>query len=105
MAAHSINPQVPVETTNQDEMLEKGVTEEQVDIVPDAVRLEQGSFGFQFDAKMDRTTVLRLDMLLQPILFTTLVFVLLDRANVGNARVAGMQKDLGLTDHEYQIGS
>lgn len=86
-------------------MLEKGVNEEQVDIVSDVARLEQGSFGFHFDAKMDRATVMRLDLLLQPILFTTLVFVLLDRANVGNARVAGMQKDLGLTDHEYQIGS
>lgn len=86
-------------------MLEKGVNEEQIDIVPDAARLEQGSFGFHFDAKMDRTTVMRLDLLLQPILFTTLVFVLLDRANVGNARVAGMQKDLGLTNHQYQIGS
>ena len=89
-------------------MLEKAVTEEQeehVGIACDVAPLQNGSFDFQFDAKMDRTTVMRLDLLLQPILFITFVFVLLDRANVGNARVAGMQLDLGLTDHEYQIGS
>jgi hypothetical protein len=95
---------IPVEATHQDDMLEKNASEEQVDIVSDDTHLEEGSFGFQFDAKMDRLTVLRLDLLLQPILFITFVFLLLDRANVGNARVAGLQKDLGLTDHEYQLG-
>jgi hypothetical protein len=29
----------------------------------------------------------------------------LDRSNIGNARVAGLQKDLKLTDVEYQIGA
>lgn len=29
----------------------------------------------------------------------------LDRANVGNARVAGMAKDLGLSDWEYKTGN
>ncbi|EEB90977.1 hypothetical protein MPER_10743, partial [Moniliophthora perniciosa FA553] len=27
----------------------------------------------------------------------------LDRANIGNARVAGLQKALNMTDHQYQI--
>ncbi|KAF9026961.1 MFS general substrate transporter [Hymenopellis radicata] len=27
----------------------------------------------------------------------------LDRVNIGNARIAGLQADLGLTDHQYQI--
>jgi hypothetical protein len=26
------------------------------------------------------------------------------RSNIGNARVAGLQSDLGLSDHQYQTG-
>jgi hypothetical protein len=28
----------------------------------------------------------------------------LDRSNIGNARVAGLQADLGMSDHQYETG-
>lgn len=66
-------------------------------------QLEEATPESRDAAKLDRRVLLKLDLVLQPILFITFVFLLLDRANVGNARIAGLQKDLRLTDHQYQI--
>ena len=91
------------EETHLEAMSGKSALEDQVERPSDNVRLDEESFGFHFDSALDRTAVFRLDLLMQPILFGTFVFLLLDRANVGNARVAGLQKTLKLTDNEYQI--
>jgi hypothetical protein len=37
-----------------------------------------------------------------PIMCALFVLLFLDRTNVGNARVAGLQSDLRLTDRRYQ---
>ncbi|KAJ9633858.1 hypothetical protein H2204_006644 [Knufia peltigerae] len=50
----------------------------------------------------DRKLILKLDLLLIPLLTTVYLLAFLDRANVGNARVAGLQKDLGISDYQYQ---
>jgi len=84
-------------------MFEKSHTEDHVESASDISNLENGSGGFRYDPEMDRKVLLKLDLLVQPIMFTMFLFLLLDRTNVGNARVAGMQKDLHLTDNQYQI--
>ena len=60
--------------------------------------------SFQIIPRLDRRVVLKLDLLLMPTMCIIFVFLFLDRANIGNARVAGMQKSLRLTDLQYQTG-
>ncbi|PAV17561.1 MFS general substrate transporter [Pyrrhoderma noxium] len=53
---------------------------------------------------VDESKVVRkLDISLIPIVTLFYFLSFLDRANIGNARVAGLQKDLKLTDDQYQI--
>lgn len=58
-----------------------------------------------FDQKMERKAVLKLDLLLVSLMCSLYLLAFLDRANIGNARVAGLQTDLGISDHQYQIGT
>ncbi|KDR78098.1 hypothetical protein GALMADRAFT_119009 [Galerina marginata CBS 339.88] len=44
-----------------------------------------------------------MDWTILPIMTMFYLLSFLDRANIGNARVAGLQKGLGLTDRQYQI--
>lgn len=54
--------------------------------------------------QLNRETRLRLDILLIPLTLILYLLAWLDRANVGNARVAGMAADLKLSDWEYKTG-
>ncbi|KEF52265.1 uncharacterized protein A1O9_11505 [Exophiala aquamarina CBS 119918] len=82
----------------------KELTEEdQVEVASKTGPGEEESFDSHVDPKFDRNAVYKLDLLLQPVLFGTFILLLLDRANVGNARVAGLQESLHLTDSQYQI--
>lgn len=56
------------------------------------------------EAKLEKQTVMKLDLLLVPMMCAIYLLAFLDRANIGNARVAGLQEDLELTDHQYQTG-
>ncbi|PPQ69365.1 hypothetical protein CVT26_002520 [Gymnopilus dilepis] len=56
-----------------------------------------------YDKHLERAAVRKLDLTVVPILTMFYLLSFLDRANIGNARVAGLQKQLGLTDHQYQI--
>ena len=58
-----------------------------------------------FDQKMERKAVLKLDLLLVSLMCSLYLLAFLDRANIGNARIAGLQSDLGISDHQYQIGT
>ncbi|EDN03450.1 conserved hypothetical protein [Histoplasma mississippiense (nom. inval.)] len=51
---------------------------------------------------LDRKLLLKLDFLLVPMMGMLYLLSFLDRANIGNARVAGLQKDLGISDLHYQ---
>ncbi|KAF5373687.1 hypothetical protein D9758_000898 [Tetrapyrgos nigripes] len=50
-----------------------------------------------------RRAVRRLDYAILPVMTLYYLLSFLDRANIGNARVAGLQRDLGMTDHQYSI--
>ncbi|KAI0081283.1 MFS general substrate transporter [Panus rudis PR-1116 ss-1] len=56
-----------------------------------------------YDDAEERRAVRRLDWTVLPLVTLFYLFSFLDRANIGNARVAGMQKGLHMTDHQYQI--
>lgn len=52
----------------------------------------------------ETTRILRkVDFRLLPMLTLLYVIAYLDRGNIGNARVAGMNVDLGLSDAEYRM--
>ncbi|KAF5375578.1 hypothetical protein D9757_008533 [Collybiopsis confluens] len=52
---------------------------------------------------LERKAVRRLDVVILPMISMFYLLSFLDRAYIGNARVAGLQKNLGMTDHQYQI--
>ncbi|KAK6842046.1 hypothetical protein PG990_005968 [Apiospora arundinis] len=52
-------------------------------------------------AKIDRALVWRLDWILIPWLCVLYLLAFLDRTNIGNAKIAGLSKDLGLDTHSY----
>ncbi|KAK7047484.1 hypothetical protein VNI00_006715 [Paramarasmius palmivorus] len=56
-----------------------------------------------FDAEMDQKVWRKLDMYLLPVVAMFYLLSFLDRTNIANARVAGFQKDLGITNHQYSI--
>ncbi|KAF9479974.1 MFS general substrate transporter [Pholiota conissans] len=50
-----------------------------------------------------KRAVRRIDLAIVPIMTMFYLLSFLDRANIGNARVAGLQKGLGITDRQYSI--
>ncbi|KAJ3979979.1 MFS general substrate transporter [Lentinula detonsa] len=53
--------------------------------------------------KLEKQAVRRLDFAILPMMTMFYLLSFLDRANIGNARVAGLQKDLGMSDWQYQV--
>ncbi|GAA5868588.1 hypothetical protein JCM8547_003196 [Rhodosporidiobolus lusitaniae] len=56
------------------------------------------------DPAAERRLVRKLDLILTPLFFSVYCATFVDRANVGNAKVAGLEKDLGLVGYQYNIG-
>jgi len=57
----------------------------------------------EHELHLERQAVRKLDYTVLPIMTMFYLLSFLDRANIGNARVAGLQKDLHMTDKQYQI--
>jgi MFS family permease len=57
------------------------------------------------DPKAEARLVRKLDMRVLPMVFLMYFFTFLDRTNLGNARVAGMDVDLGLGTYGFNIGA
>ncbi|EFQ31585.1 major facilitator superfamily transporter [Colletotrichum graminicola M1.001] len=49
----------------------------------------------------EKQLVKKIDLFLMPMLWIMYILNYVDRTNIGNAKIAGMQKDLGLTDDGY----
>ncbi|KAI0765787.1 major facilitator superfamily domain-containing protein [Irpex lacteus] len=45
----------------------------------------------------------KIDRIVLPIVTTILLLCFLDRGNIGNARIAGLQQDLSMSDHQYSL--
>ncbi|KAG9952942.1 MFS general substrate transporter, partial [Aureobasidium melanogenum] len=54
--------------------------------------------------KIEKGLLRKLDWIFLPVVTLMLLMGYLDRINVGNARLAGMQKDLGMDDTTYSLG-
>ncbi|KAB5595971.1 transport protein [Ceratobasidium theobromae] len=57
-------------------------------------------FPTRFSEEEERRLVRKLDWRILPVL----TFIVVDRTNIGNAKVAGLEKDIGLHGHQYNIG-
>ncbi|KAM0700741.1 hypothetical protein Q7P35_012462 [Cladosporium inversicolor] len=56
---------------------------------------------FQFDQAAERKLRLKIDLMIVPTVAMLYLFCFIDRANIGNARLAGLEKDLKLTGYDY----
>ena len=54
-------------------------------------------------AKIDRALLWKIDLLIVPWMCLLYLLSFLDRTNIGNARLAGMEEDLGMEGHDYNI--
>lgn len=55
----------------------------------------------QFDKKAESRLRLKIDLYIIPTVALLYLFCFIDRANIGNARLAGLEKDLGLSGYDY----
>ncbi|KAF9195428.1 hypothetical protein BGZ51_000002 [Haplosporangium sp. Z 767] len=58
---------------------------------------------FQYDAEMEAKVVRKLDRHLLPLLGILYLFSYLDRVNIGNARLFGLEESIHMTDGQYTI--
>ncbi|KAE9371599.1 MFS transporter-like protein [Stipitochalara longipes BDJ] len=54
------------------------------------------------DLKLERRVVRKIDLHLMPLVIALYLLAYLDRSNIGNARIAGMDKDLSLDSDSYE---
>ena len=54
--------------------------------------------------RLERKAVTKLDLLLVSTMSILYLAAFIDRSNIANARVAGLQTDLSITDNQYQTG-
>ncbi len=57
------------------------------------------------DSHAESKLVRKQDLRVLPMVFLMYFFTFLDRTNLGNARIAGMEKDLGLGTYGFNIGA
>ncbi|KAF2864900.1 major facilitator superfamily domain-containing protein [Massariosphaeria phaeospora] len=55
-------------------------------------------------AHLTRRVLWKMDVRLLPVLALLFLCSFIDRTNVGNAKILGLEKDIGIDDHQYAIG-
>ena len=65
------------------------------------MRLERDREFLGFDAAREAKLLRKMDIGLIPLLALLYLMSFLDRGNIGNARLAGLEKDLGLVGNQY----
>ncbi|KAF6809537.1 major facilitator superfamily transporter [Colletotrichum sojae] len=57
--------------------------------------------SIRFDPAAERRLRLKIDLMVVPTVALLYLFCFIDRANIGNARIAGLEKDLGMKGYDY----
>jgi len=65
--------------------------------------LEHQRGQYEIDAVAEKRLRRKLDRRLITLVFAAYLLAFLDRSNIGNAEAAGMSKDLGFGDAQYQV--
>ncbi|KAK7756290.1 hypothetical protein SLS62_001516 [Diatrype stigma] len=55
----------------------------------------------EFDKRAERRLRIKIDFVVVPTISILYLFCFIDRANIGNARLAGLERDLNLEGHDY----
>ncbi|KAM7207921.1 Major facilitator superfamily domain containing protein [Naviculisporaceae sp. PSN 640] len=63
-----------------------------------------GPYNYDNRIKMERRILFKMDTRILPVLALLFLCSFLDRTNVGNARILGLEHDLGLTNLQYNQG-
>jgi hypothetical protein len=83
--------------------------------VTDSASLEKGAavsihtpassahFQQPFDKAAERRLIRKLDLRILPVLWVLYLVNFIDRANIGNAKIQGMEKELQLTGQRFNI--
>ncbi|PPR06290.1 hypothetical protein CVT24_001096 [Panaeolus cyanescens] len=71
--------------------------------VDSAITVVSGPVNQQPDHLLEQRAVAKLDITVLPMVTLFFLLSFMDRGNIGNARIAGFQHDLNLTDYQYQI--
>ncbi|OJJ55511.1 hypothetical protein ASPSYDRAFT_157737 [Aspergillus sydowii CBS 593.65] len=64
---------------------------------------QYGRALFEFDKKAESRLRWKMDLCLLPTVSLLYLFCFIDRANIGNARLAGFDTDLGLAGNDYNV--
>ena len=67
------------------------------------LQIEKVSVSQEIDNEAERAVRTKTDLRLVPVLCLLLMVAFLDRTNIGNARIQGMDKDLNLQGSDYNI--
>ncbi|CAG8919493.1 unnamed protein product [Penicillium salamii] len=84
---------------NEERQLFDGLSDEETRLI-EKKRKPSNSFGYLQTNKI--IVVRKIDLHLISALFLLFIFNILDRSNIANARLGGMQEDLGLSESQYQ---
>jgi MFS family permease len=70
------------------------------------ILITQNRYGeplIQFDPLAEKRLVRKFDLYIVPTVSLLYLFCFIDRANIGNARLAGFERDLGLKGNDYNV--
>lgn len=76
---------------------------EDVDTKDEQQYIEELTANAEQFALEEKKLVRKIDMYLLPTIWLMYLLSYMDRTNIGNAKVAGMDKDLGLDSNQYSV--
>ena len=73
-----------------------------VDLIESA---SNDSSDFGYDERQEKALIRKIDRKLLPLLTILYLLSFLDRTNIGNARLFGLEKDLGMKGLDYNVSN
>ncbi|KAF4951346.1 hypothetical protein FGADI_7544 [Fusarium gaditjirri] len=93
-----------MDTSAQNEKLQNGAdTASNMTETPGATVESIENSQFYIDPKAEARLRRKIDWMIVPTVCLLYLFCFIDRANIGNARLAGLEADLGLTGNDYNL--
>ena len=68
-----------------------------------AIDLKEKSEISDASTSLERRALLKLDLFIMPMVISCFFFSYLDRSNLGNVRIVGLQKDLQMSDYDFSM--
>ncbi|KAL4742864.1 major facilitator superfamily domain-containing protein [Aspergillus similis] len=83
--------------------VEKGDTPSHLEMISDLKSGSTTQIDLPMDSALERRVIRKCDLHVVPILTLLFLFAFLDRINIGNARLLGLEEDLGMEGHQYNV--